>query len=570
MNVSPATLGGNSLVTSKITALKAGDFAGLSGVTKLDLHDNKITSFSRNMFTGLTSLGKLDLSMNRLDKGNVTLSSDVFADLTGLKKLNLWDNGLGSLPEGVFDDLTSLEELDVGSNWIVSGLYGDIFKDLSSLKVLKLNGAKAKDNGSRSLHRDLFDGLSNLEELNIGDNKLTSLHEDLFDGLSSLKTLSIRANEITSLPEGIFDDLDSLEYLYLHQNKIAALPDGIFEGLANLYRINMDGNTGAPFDVTVNLHEQEIDPDDDFNSREVFATVDSGAPFAITVTLEQLHNRIDYGDLGLLSTTTLTIPAGETKSNAAENYVLNSYYTVQYEIGSLSDWTAKATWEQDGEVSYYELDIRQAIPSIPDAPWLQVQSHLDGESRTGNILDRSCHTPYTVRIRGYKRDWSDYATETITTNSCSHSRTYHGYSVLFTPQIDLYINVEQRWRKTFPNGQKRNTFTYHRHTVMLERYSSFGTHGYFVSDKFARTKILSAGNKIIDIPTGGWREFTPPDLDATDRIQWGGYKYVASDTPRDGTVRTRAEYESGFTLIPMGGGAHIPGSWPNSYTLWLR
>ena len=166
MNVSPATLGGNSLVTSKITALKAGDFAGLSGVTELDLHDNKITSFSRNMFTGLTSLGKLDLSMNRLDKGNVTLSSDVFADLTGLKKLNLWDNGLGSLPEGVFDDLTSLEELDVGSNWIVSGLYGDIFKDLSSLKVLKLNGAKAKDNGSRSLHRDLFDGLSNLEELN--------------------------------------------------------------------------------------------------------------------------------------------------------------------------------------------------------------------------------------------------------------------------------------------------------------------------------------------------------------------------------------------------------------------
>ena len=352
MNVSPATLGGNSLVTSKITALKAGDFAGLSGVTELDLHDNKITSFSRNMFTGLTSLEKLDLSMNRLDEGNVTLSSDVFAYLTGLKKLNLWDNGLGSLPEGVFDDLTSLEELDVGSNWIVSGLYGDIFKDLSSLKVLKLNGAKAKDNGSRSLHRDLFDGLSNLEELNIGDNKLTSLHEDLFDGLSSLKTLSIRANEITSLPEGIFDDLDSLEYLYLHQNKIAALPDGIFEGLANLYRINMDGNTGAPF--------------------------------AITVTLEQLHNGIDYVDLGLLSTTTLTIPAGETKSNAAENYALNSYYTVQYEIGSLSDWTAKAP---DGayRVKGLNLVAGSGVPAVPRLAMSGITETSYAENSTSSI-----------------------------------------------------------------------------------------------------------------------------------------------------------------------------------------
>ena len=352
MNVSPATLGGNSLVTSKITALKAGDFAGLSGVTELDLHDNKITSFSRNMFTGLTSLEKLDLSMNRLDEGNVTLSSDVFAYLTGLKKLNLWDNGLGSLPEGVFDDLTSLEELDVGSNWIVSELYGDIFKDLSSLKVLKLNGAKAKDNGSRSLHRDLFDGLSNLEELNIGDNKLTSLHEDLFDGLSSLKTLSIRANEITSLPEGIFDDLDSLEYLYLHQNKTAALPDGIFEGLANLYRINMDGNTGAPF--------------------------------AITVTLEQLHNGIDYVDLGLLSTTTLTIPAGETKSNAAENYALNSYYTVQYEIGSLSDWTAKAP---DGayRVKGLNLVAGSGVPAVPRLAMSGITETSYAENSTSSI-----------------------------------------------------------------------------------------------------------------------------------------------------------------------------------------
>ena len=253
---------------------------------------------------------------------------------------------------GVFDDLTSLEELDVGSNWIVSGLYGDIFKDLSSLKVLKLNGAKAKDNGSRSLHRDLFDGLSNLEELNIGDNKLTSLHEDLFDGLSSLKTLSIRANEITSLPEGIFDDLDSLEYLYLHQNKIAALPDGIFEGLANLYRINMDGNTGAPF--------------------------------AITVTLEQLHNGIDYGDLGLLSTTTLTIPAGETKSNAAENYALNSYYTVQYEIGSLSDWTAKAP---DGayRVKGLNLVAGSGVPAVPRLAMSGITETSYAENSTSSI-----------------------------------------------------------------------------------------------------------------------------------------------------------------------------------------
>ena len=65
------------------------------------------------------------------------------------------------------------------------------------------------------------------------------------------------------------------------------------------------------------------------------ATISFGLP------IEPEDSQYGESRLGLLSTTTLTIAAGETKSNAAENYALNSYYTVQYEIGSLSDWQPK-------------------------------------------------------------------------------------------------------------------------------------------------------------------------------------------------------------------------------------
>ena len=70
------------------TTLQAGDFAGLSQLTGLDLANRNIAS----------------------------LPGDVFSDLAKLTTLNLSGNSLTELPAGVFVGLSSLSSLDLSSN----------------------------------------------------------------------------------------------------------------------------------------------------------------------------------------------------------------------------------------------------------------------------------------------------------------------------------------------------------------------------------------------------------------------------------------------------------------------
>ena len=75
-----AITGTLSLIGESITALAAGDFAGLTALENLNLRVNPLT----------------------------TLPAGVFEDLTALELLILADNALTTLPAGVFDGLTAL------------------------------------------------------------------------------------------------------------------------------------------------------------------------------------------------------------------------------------------------------------------------------------------------------------------------------------------------------------------------------------------------------------------------------------------------------------------------------
>ena len=107
-----AITGPLDLSGQNITALAAGDFAGLTGLIELYLNNNKLTTLRGDVFAGLTVLTQLQLNNNELE----TLPKDVFAGLPVLKLLTLYDNDLGKLPDGVFETLTALAYL---------GLYGN-------------------------------------------------------------------------------------------------------------------------------------------------------------------------------------------------------------------------------------------------------------------------------------------------------------------------------------------------------------------------------------------------------------------------------------------------------------
>ena len=75
--------------------LKAGDFAGMTNLTELDLSRTRRTQQSH---------------------GHTHLPAGIFQDVPNLTKLDLSRNKLSSLPDGIFDGLTKLTSVDLSRN----------------------------------------------------------------------------------------------------------------------------------------------------------------------------------------------------------------------------------------------------------------------------------------------------------------------------------------------------------------------------------------------------------------------------------------------------------------------
>ena len=278
-----------------ITALKTGDFDGMTNLERLYLSGNKLSSLPSRIFDKLTNLKTLDLSSNVLS----SLPSGVFDKLTNLTGLSLFNNDFSSLSTGIFDKLTNLKQLNLSSNQL-SSLPAGLFDKLTNLTYLNL-----LDNPLRSLPSNYFDKLSKLEtlflpptitpptlpavntitsvadrtsqvrdaivaaagvnsaadvtaghlaaitELAIGrgeintdgsitlnDDSLTSLKSGDFDNLTNLEYLAF-VGSFSSLPNGIFDNLVNLNALGIVSTQMSSLSDGIFNNLVNLNTLSI-------------------------------------------------------------------------------------------------------------------------------------------------------------------------------------------------------------------------------------------------------------------------------------------------------------------------------------------
>ncbi|MXW21178.1 MAG: leucine-rich repeat protein [Gammaproteobacteria bacterium] len=269
-----------SIRNKGISALKAGDFEGLTGLHSLTLEGNRLTTLPEGVFDGLSNLKELRLNENRLTE----LPKGVFEGLTILENLNLEDNRLAEVPEGIFTGFPNLVLLSLSRNPFTE-LPGGVFKGLSTLQYLYLEGTGLTElpaelfrelssleylymtgnpftevpegllqgpsnlkyisldtNRLTELPAGLFAGLSNLEEIVLGFSRYTTLPAKIFNGLSSLKTLGIVVNPISVLPAGIFNGLSSLEHLRLNQNELSDLPAGIFSDLSRLRHLELSIN----------------------------------------------------------------------------------------------------------------------------------------------------------------------------------------------------------------------------------------------------------------------------------------------------------------------------------------
>ena len=97
--------------------------------------------------------------------------------------------------------------------------------------------------GIKSLRSGDFNGLSNLEDLDLYSNKLSNLPANIFAGLSNLQNLDLHSNNLSSLPANIFAGLSNLQNLDLYSNNLSSLPANVFAGLSNLQELYLQGNS---------------------------------------------------------------------------------------------------------------------------------------------------------------------------------------------------------------------------------------------------------------------------------------------------------------------------------------
>ena len=241
---------------NQLTQLPEGLFADLSSIESLDLTGNRLTDLPEGLVAGLSSLKVLNLSYNTLSQ----LSQNQFADLANLEELKLVGNELSALPDELFVRLGHLKHLTLSYNQLV-GWPTRAFTGLSELEMLdlsynelpalpasafaghpKLKTLRLRGNPLTSLPLRLFVGLSDLKELNFWNAKLTGLPEGIFAGLSNLTRLDLYGNDIQELPPGLFAGLSRLSYLSIGSNDLTTLPDGIFSGLTNLTELSVYRN----------------------------------------------------------------------------------------------------------------------------------------------------------------------------------------------------------------------------------------------------------------------------------------------------------------------------------------
>ena len=118
--------------------LKSGDFAGLTGLTNLNLDSNQLTTLPADIFSGLSALTSLRLDNNQLS----SLPTGIFAGLTSLTTLNLSGNSLPtSLPASLFSDVPSTATITLPTGTTINAAVPTTVGTIANITNLVANGS---------------------------------------------------------------------------------------------------------------------------------------------------------------------------------------------------------------------------------------------------------------------------------------------------------------------------------------------------------------------------------------------------------------------------------------------
>lgn len=147
------------------------------------------------------------------------------------------NSSINTVHKSAFEGIVNLEHLDLSFNKITE-IQENTFAYGQNITFLDLS-----NNQLDSIHVNLFRAVTNLEKLNLSFNKIKKIPEKIFNYGSSLSYLNLSNNKIKEIPDNTFTyGAISLTILDLSFNQIESFHVGIFKHLFNLIQLHLNDN----------------------------------------------------------------------------------------------------------------------------------------------------------------------------------------------------------------------------------------------------------------------------------------------------------------------------------------
>uniref|UniRef100_A0A4W4F1I7 Ig-like domain-containing protein n=1 Tax=Electrophorus electricus TaxID=8005 RepID=A0A4W4F1I7_ELEEL len=243
-----------NLSNNKISSLEPGCFGNLSSLLVLKINRNRLSFLSAKVFT-LSQLQVLELKRNKiravdslifkeleslkslkLQRNSITkLMDGALFGLDNMEELELEHNNLTELSKGWLYGLHMLRVLHLSHN-NVGLVRADAWEFCHRLEELDLSF-----NHLSRLEGWAFTGLGLLQSLNLGENHITHLGDGVFSGLANVRTI-LQKNKIRTITKRAFEGLEELEHLDLSKNRLMSLHPDAF---SHLKLKSLDLNTSS-------------------------------------------------------------------------------------------------------------------------------------------------------------------------------------------------------------------------------------------------------------------------------------------------------------------------------------
>ncbi|XP_033120139.1 protein slit-like [Anneissia japonica] len=179
------------------------------------LNDNQIQSLKNNSFNIFSVLDFLDLQYNQLKSKDI--ERDAFRGLRKLTYLAINDNyQLSELQAAWFVDLVSLEHLHL-QRCGINILESDVFKPCKHLNKVNL-----ANNNILSFPTGIFQNMSSLVYLYIGNNRIIKLQNQAFVRSNRIQVIDVSNNGLTTINENVgLQNLSQLQRLNVAYNRFS-------------------------------------------------------------------------------------------------------------------------------------------------------------------------------------------------------------------------------------------------------------------------------------------------------------------------------------------------------------